>query len=598
MSHSSGPAHRSVSSIRPSINPQSGSGAPSTPHTPIRQLSNSFGSPSTLRAEEECIVIEIGCRYVKVGFAGDAGPKAVVNFGPEEQRRAGDFRRWQPGYDKAWRERIHGKKWGDAHELWKLDLRDVDLGLVGDKIERAVRDAYTKFLLIDSRPRKVTLALPSILPSPLLSTILDTMFTNFQSPNISLHATPALTTVAAGLRAAMIVDIGWSETIVTGIYEFREVSSHRSIRATKLLGQAMRRLLAESFDPKILMQESSDDQENVALEEFISFEECEEIVNRMAWCKPTRNFVPKPAPERSLAPLEEEAELQTGMRSLNITEVPDSNDIATIPLKSTLPPRKLRIPFSQLAQPCEEALLATHVPTPELDDEELPIHLLLYQALLRLPVDLRSVCMSRIVFVGGGASIIGLKARILEELNTLVEERGWDPVQGKAVSQFRSNPKLTRRRQSQTPTSPTSPIETPSSPPLSSPSSPSSSISPTTPRPPTLIPAAHQSPEPDSIAATIHAKSDKFTIPEEKGFIRAIESLGAWSGASLLSQLKIPAVSSIDREAWMQHGLSGANRNAEVSVAAGAGNRGSMGPGAFKGGVGEKGSWTLGLWGS
>ncbi|TEY31277.1 hypothetical protein BOTCAL_0808g00030 [Botryotinia calthae] len=51
-------------------------------------------------------------------------------------------------------------------------------------------------------------------------------------------------------------------------------------------------------------------------------------------------------------------------------------------------------------------------------------------------------------------------------------------------------------------------------------------------------------------------------------------------------------------EAWMLHGLSGANRNAEVSVAAGAGNRGSMGPGAFKGGVGEKGSWTLGLWGS
>lgn len=146
MSHSSGPAHRSVSNIRPSINSQSGSGAPSTPHTHIRQLSNSFGSPSTLRAEEECIVIEIGCRYVKVGFAGDAGPKAVVNFGPEEQRRAGDFRRWQPGYDKAWRERIHGKKWGEAHELWKLDLRDVDLGLVGDKIERAVRDAYTKFV--------------------------------------------------------------------------------------------------------------------------------------------------------------------------------------------------------------------------------------------------------------------------------------------------------------------------------------------------------------------------------------------------------------------------------------------------------------------
>ncbi|KAI9648558.1 hypothetical protein NHQ30_003194 [Ciborinia camelliae] len=589
MSHSTGPAHRSVSNIRPAFNSQGGSGTPSTPHTPLRQVSNSFGSPSSLRAEEECIVIEIGCRYVKVGFAGDAGPKAVVSFGPEEQRRAGDYRRWQPGYDKAWRERIHGKKWGEAHELWKLDLREVDLGLVGDKIERAVRDAYTKFLLIDSRPRKVALALPSTLPSPLISTILDTIFTNFQSPNISLHSAPALTTVAAGLRAAMVVDIGWTETIVTGIYEFREVSSNRSIRATKLLGQEMRRLLANSCDPKILQQESSDGQTNVALEEFIRFEECEEIVNRMAWCKPSTSSTLKTRPESGLAPLEEEDELRAGMQSLNISVDPGLDPIATIPLKSTLPPRTLRLPFSKLAQPCEEALLATHLPAPELDDDELPIHILLYQALLRLPVDLRSVCMSRIVFVGGGSNVIGLKTRILDEVNALINERGWDPVQGKAISQYKTNPKLTRSRKS-----PSSPTAIPSSPP----DSPSSPGSPTTPRPPIHIPAGYQSPEPDSIAFNINAKSGNNNAEEERGTIRAVNSLGAWSGASLLSQLKIPAVSSVDREVWMQHGMAGANRNAEVSVAAGAGGRGSMGPGAFKGGIGEKGSWTLGLWGS
>ncbi|QSZ29507.1 hypothetical protein DSL72_004021 [Monilinia vaccinii-corymbosi] len=590
MSHSTGPAHRSVSNIRPSIHPlASSSGTPTTPQTPLRQISTSFGSPSSLRAEEECVVIEIGCRHVKVGFAGDAGPKAVVDFGPEEQRRAGDYRRWQPGYDKAWRERIHGKKWGEAHELWNLDLRGVDLGLVGDKIERAIRDAYTKYLLIDSRPRKVTLALPSTLPSPLLSTILDTIFTNFQSPNISLHSAPALTTVAAGLRAAMVVDIGWTETIVTGVYEFREVLSRRSIRATKLLGQEMRRLLANSFDPKILQQESSDGQANAALEEFISFEECEEIVNRLAWCKPSTNSPLKTIPESDLAPLQEENELRANMQSLNISADPSSDPIATIPLRSTLPPRTLHLPFSKLAQPCEEALLATHLPTSELDDEELPIHVLIYQALLRLPVDLRSVCMSRIVFVGGGSNVIGLKARILDEVNALIDERGWDLVQGKAVSQHHNNPKLTRPRRSLS-----SPTEIPS-PPSSSPSSP---ISPTTPRPPAKIPAGHRSPEPDSIAFTINARSARNDAQEERGTIRAVESLGVWSGASLLSQLKIPAVSSVDREFWMQYGMSGANRNAEVSVAAGAGARSSIGPGAFKSGVGEKGSWTLGLWGS
>lgn len=134
-------AHRSVSNIRPSIG---NTGSPTSPHTPLRSISSSFGSPSALRAEEECVVVEIGTRYLRAGFAGEAAPQAVVDFGPEEQRRAGDYKRWLPEYEKSWRKRTGGKKWGEAHELWTSDLRGVDLGLVGDKIERAMRDAFTK----------------------------------------------------------------------------------------------------------------------------------------------------------------------------------------------------------------------------------------------------------------------------------------------------------------------------------------------------------------------------------------------------------------------------------------------------------------------
>lgn len=142
MTSTSGPAHRSVASIRP----QAGInvGTPSTPHTPLRTISSTYGSPSALRAEEECVVIELGCRYLRAGFAGDAKPRAVLEYGPEEQRRPGDYRRWQLGYEKNWRDRIQEKRWGEAYELWQPDLRGVDLGLVGDRIERAIREAYTK----------------------------------------------------------------------------------------------------------------------------------------------------------------------------------------------------------------------------------------------------------------------------------------------------------------------------------------------------------------------------------------------------------------------------------------------------------------------
>jgi hypothetical protein len=144
MSTISGPPHRSVSSIRPQ--PSIHQGSPSSPHTPLRTISSTFGSPSALRAEEDCIVLEIGGRYIRVGFAGQALPSAVIDFGPEQQRRPGDYRKWEVGYEKEWRKRIQNNGWGDAYELWRPELRGLDLGLVGEKVERAVREAFTKLV--------------------------------------------------------------------------------------------------------------------------------------------------------------------------------------------------------------------------------------------------------------------------------------------------------------------------------------------------------------------------------------------------------------------------------------------------------------------
>jgi len=143
MSDPTGPApsHRNVANIRPApaVIP-----TPNSPHTPQRIISSAFGSPSSLRAEEDCVIIEIGARYLRAGFAGEAVPKSVLSFGPEEQRRAGDFRRWEVDYEKSRRGHTQQKSWGESHELWRPDLRGLDLGLVGDKIDRAMREAYTK----------------------------------------------------------------------------------------------------------------------------------------------------------------------------------------------------------------------------------------------------------------------------------------------------------------------------------------------------------------------------------------------------------------------------------------------------------------------
>jgi hypothetical protein len=138
--------HRALSSIRAGGTTNApGGGSPASPSTPLRHIHSAFGSPSSLRAEDEVVVVEFGTRSLKVGFVGDPVPRGFVTFGPEQSRRVGDFRAWQSDSQDDWRKRATGKDWGRDYELWKFDVRGLDLGLVGDRVERGLREAFTKY---------------------------------------------------------------------------------------------------------------------------------------------------------------------------------------------------------------------------------------------------------------------------------------------------------------------------------------------------------------------------------------------------------------------------------------------------------------------
>lgn len=141
MSSGTGPAlaHRSVASIRSGPTPSQGQQGASTPHTPPpRAISASYGSPSAIRADDDIIIVELGSRFIRAGFAGDSLPKATLQCGLEQQRRAGDFRSWQNAPQQP------GHAWAAEHEIWRSDSRDSDLGLVHDKLDRLLREAFTR----------------------------------------------------------------------------------------------------------------------------------------------------------------------------------------------------------------------------------------------------------------------------------------------------------------------------------------------------------------------------------------------------------------------------------------------------------------------
>ncbi|KAK4101830.1 actin-like ATPase domain-containing protein [Parathielavia hyrcaniae] len=556
--------HRTVANIRSP--PGAGHHHQSGPSTPIRPIPSNFGSPSSLRADEEILIIEIGTRKLQVGFSGDAAPRGCVWFGPHQQRRVGDFRDWQTDYRHDWSSAAAGGLWGSHHELWQYDVRGVDLGLVGDKIERALREAFTKYLLIDSRPRRLVWVLPSSLPIPVLSAALDSVFSRFQPPTISLLSSSLALVVGAGVRSALVVDLGWSETVVTSVYEYRELESKRSIRGGRMLVEHTHKLLAKKL-PETPEQTDSKDQY------VVSFEECSDIATRLVWCKPHPRSASGQLSSDSLATVQEhdESELEASPTSRRTGSL-------TVPLRSWLSPTSLELSFGELAEPCEDTFFDSQYSPTSFDDHELPLPLLVYRGLLQLPVDVRALCMSRIIFTGGCSNVLGLRGRIFDEVSHLIQERGWDPVQGKRVGQLRSNPKLRRRGARQAGDDPTG---------VTSPSGEGEE------QDGVWHDAANMVPEMDLIDEQLQRGTDR--RPRVQGTLRAVESLGAWSGASLVTHLKAQAIATIDRDVWLQHGAAGSSKPSDVDHKT---QRQSLGAGGLMRGSAAGSAWTLGVWGA
>jgi actin-related protein len=516
----------------PRIRPSASTHQPSdTLRTPVsRSVSGLYGSPgSSFRIEDENqLIFEFGARYMRAGFAGEPGPRCTTAFSPDLWRRVGDYRQWELAYEKQSRRDL---TWGEDYELWRPDvpglgLRPLDLGLVEDQIGKCVRECENNYLLLDGRPKRVALVVPSGLPRPLVSVVLGRLFEGLQTLSVSLLPSAVMAATAAGVRSALVVDIGWHETTATAVYEYREVLQQASVRAGKKLCEEYGKLLEEEN------RKQGDNHE-------LTFEEVEEVMTRVGWCQDAEN------------------------------DTHDSMHDVSVPLSSST--SSLSIPFSALAQPAEVALFASKIPPQDIDDHDQPLHHLIYNALLALPIDIRQICMSRILLTGGVSNLPGLKRRILSEVSRLTHIHGFNPVRNYGSA----TPKPKQKLDGPTPLNPA--IEYSSD------------------QPHTLASQAPQ--EIDNIAHTLSQQSLKDVGPPPTGGeVRGITSLGSWAGASLIVNQRVRGVVEIERERFLQHGLVGgaSTSKKDNSVVPEPRSRQSLGPNIK--GAADRSSWSLGVW--
>lgn len=483
------------------------------------------------RSEEDPIIIELDPRYLCVGFQGESGPQCCLRFTPETNRRVGDFRSYLPGYKRR-REDVKAKC--SEYELWRADLRDVDLGLLEDKLERAIREAYNKYLLVDAGSARLILVLPSLMPLPVLDTMLKLLFGKWKYPSITLLPAPAMTVTSAGMRSGLVVDIGWEETVVTAIYEYREVHVRRSTRA-------MRSLVCKVADFLEAVRQAQDESIRDLLR--LDFDFVEEFILRAGAC---HGLVP--TEEEELARKTSSIKLET---SETKAEDQDTSTSLEIDWPTNDSSRSVSMSRSALQKICLETLLRSQ-DNEHPDDHEQPIDLLVYKSLLSVSSDVRSICMSRIIFSGKQASSIrGLSHHILRSANDLMDQHGWTAVRGKNFNSQRRG--LTEMAQGR--------------------------AAPADARYHTTLPT-------EGVPWEEQLLRQK-TKPTVTTTFRQVESLGPWAAASLVSSFKVKSFVEIEREKFFAHGLAGAHREIDYSAV----------QQRTTAKAGEKVNWTLAGWG-
>ena len=221
----------------------------------------------------------------------------------------------------------------------------------------------------------------------------------------------------------------------------------------------------------------------------VAFTSAEDVARRMAWCKTPSSI--------------------TSDSTINI---PKPGGAET----------SLDISFTKLAEPAETTFFS-----PSTDDHDHPLPALVYDTLLALPVDLRALCMSRIVITGPNSGIPGLKTRLLADLSWLIERGGWDVVKSYGSASKPLPQRLLERKGS------AAPMVQPDA-------------SGTVP-----ISERLQDDLSDRFSQKILITTSKGRENVVKGVVRGVETLGAWSGASLVASLRVKGKAEVERDLFL-----------------------------------------------
>ncbi|XP_007427437.1 actin-related protein 10 [Python bivittatus] len=142
--------------------------------------------------EKTAVVIDLGAAFTKCGFAGETGPRCVI---PSEIKK--------PGISKP----------------IKVVQYNINTEELYSYLKEFIHMLYFRHLLVNPRDRRVVIVESILCPSHFRETLTKVLFKYFEVPSVLFAPSHLMSLLTLGINSAMVLDCGYTESLVLPIYE-------------------------------------------------------------------------------------------------------------------------------------------------------------------------------------------------------------------------------------------------------------------------------------------------------------------------------------------------------------------------------------------
>ncbi len=173
-----------------------------------------------LGGDKQAVIFDIGEAYTKIGYAGETTPRQII---PSTIRR------------------MIGDKLVET-KVVQSNICETELYEI---LREFLHTIYFKYLLVNPKERKVVICESVLCPVKFRNTLAKVLFGYFNVVSVLFAPGHLLALFTMGVPTALVVDCGYSETLVLPIYEHTPILS--AVEFLPAAGKAIHKHLQEQI---------------------------------------------------------------------------------------------------------------------------------------------------------------------------------------------------------------------------------------------------------------------------------------------------------------------------------------------------------------